>query len=309
MPASEASLQETLAPSPLLSDTGLRGGISSDEVVQYQQLEDDIERLSASYQSATPFPHIVIDEFLGAQTIQAAALEFPAPDLEQWNAYSHRNERKFSHTDPTLWGPTLQRVLSELNSDRFVALLSRITGIQGLFPDHSLQGGGLHQSLSGGFLNVHADFTVQPYHRDWRRRVNLLVYFNESWKPEYGGDLELWSPDMRRCERRVAPLWNRAVVFSTDETSFHGHPEPMTCPEGKARRSLALYYFTSDPKAKARSTEYRARPGDGLSSLWIYADKQLLRSYDWSKRHLGISDSMANRIQGKLERLRKKPRS
>ena len=59
----------------------------------------------------------------------------------------------------------------------------------------------------------------------------------------------------------------------------------MTCPEEFVRRSVALYYFT-DEKASfsARSTEYRARPGDGARAAAIYLDEMVLRSYDKVKR-------------------------
>ncbi len=155
--------------------------------------------------------------------------------------------------------------------------MSRLIGVDGLIADPSLEGGGLHQSTTGGFLNIHADFTVHPHNRKWQRRANILLYLNDDWKPEYGGDLELWSADMKECVEKVAPVANRVLIFTTDGTSFHGHPEPMPCPEGVARRSLALYYFTLEEDPVVRSTEYRARPGDGFHSVMIYADKQLLR--------------------------------
>jgi hypothetical protein len=165
----------------------------------------------------------------------------------------------------------------------------------------------LHQSTAGGFRNILADFTVHPRRPKWRRRANLLLYLNKDWQPDYGGDLELWNTDMKRCEQTIAPVANRVVIFTTDVDSFHGHPEPMRCPPGVYRRSLALYYFTVEEHPPVRSTEYRARPGDGLHSLMIYADKQLLRTYDWSKRRLGISDETASKFIRRLERLR--PRS
>ena len=87
-----------------------------------------------------------------------------------------------------------------------------------------MEGGGLHQSVHGGFLNIHADFTVHPLHANWRRRVNLLLYFNEDWDPEYGGQLELWSTDIKTRVQVVAPVQNRCVIFTTDPDSFHGHP-------------------------------------------------------------------------------------
>ena len=153
----------------------------------------------------------------------------------------------------------------------------------------SLEGGGLHQSSTGGFLNIHADYTVHPHERSWQRRANLILYLNDDWHPEYGGDLELWSADMKQCVEKVAPIANRAIIFTTDVDSFHGHPEPMRCPEGAARRSLALYYFSVEEDPLVRSTEYRSRPGDGTHAIMIFVDTQLLRVDDWSKRRLGLS--------------------
>jgi hypothetical protein len=187
-----------------------------------------------------------------------------------------------------------------------VQFLGELTGIEGLFVDRSLDGGGLHRSTTGGFLNVHADFTVHPHHSDWRRRVNLLLYLNEDWQPEFGGELELWSKDVKECEVSISPLGNRCVIFTTDVDSFHGHPEPMRCPTGVSRQSLALYYFTHEERPFVRSTEYRARPNDGLRGVLIYADKQLLRAYDWAKRRLGLSDQAAFHLLERLDRVRRR---
>ena len=271
-------------------------------VLDIDRLTEDLPELRARYGAAAPFPHIVLDDFLTPEAAKGATAEFPPLDTE-WNTYSHANERKFSHTDPSTWGPTLQAVLAELQSDEFVAFLGGLTGIDGLMRDDALEGGGLHQSVAGGFLNIHADFTVHPAHRAWRRRVNLLLYLNEDWRPEYGGDLELWRTDMSKCEKAVAPVGNRVVIFTTDANSFHGHPEPMTCPPGVARQSLALYYFTQEDRPVVRSTEYRPRPGDGARGAIIYLDKQALRAFDWARRHLGVSGHAAERLLGGVERL------
>lgn len=273
--------------------------------VDIAKLENDLEGLRARYRSATPFPHIVVDDFLDPDVAALAMKEFPPLDRDSWNNYVHANERKFSHTDPTEWGLTLQRILADLNSERFARFVAQLTGFDTLIADHSLEGGGLHQSSAGGFLNIHADFTVHPHHPKWRRRANLLLYLNDEWKPEYGGNLELWSTDMRHCEASIAPIGNRVVIFTTDVDSYHGHPEPMTCPPDVGRRSLALYYFSVEDDPIVRSTDYRARPGDGLRSLLIYGDKQLLRAYDWLKRRTGLSDQSASRLLRHMERLRR----
>jgi hypothetical protein len=275
-------------------------------VLDLSRLEERVEEFHTVYRRARPYPHIVLDDFLEPDALDEAIREFPPLDTTRWNNYLHTNERKFSNTDPTTWGPTLQEILEQLNSPRFVEFVGRLIGVEGLLADPSLEGGGLHQSTTGGFLNIHADFTVHPHNRKWQRRANILLYLNDEWKPEYGGDLELWSADMKECVEKVAPVANRVLIFTTDGTSFHGHPEPMTCPEGVTRRSLALYYFTLEQDPVVRSTEYRARPGDGLHAVMIYADKQMLRGYDWAKRHLGISDHAVGRLLAHRDRLRRK---
>jgi len=275
-------------------------------ILDMDRLEREVDRLGTVYQSAEPYPHIVMDDFLELSACEAAIKEFPPLDPSQWNNYLHTNERKFSNTDPDTWGPTLREILEELNSPRFVQFVSRLIGVDDLIADPSLEGGGLHQSTTGGFLNIHADFTVHPHNRKWQRRANILLYLNDEWKPEYGGDLELWSADMKHCVEKVSPLANRVLIFTTDVNSFHGHPEPMRCPEGVARRSMALYYFSVEDDPRVRSTEYRARPGDGAHSIGIYADTQMLRAYDWAKRHLGLSDQTASKMLGFRDRLRRK---
>jgi len=260
--------------------------------------------LRAEYGAGQPFPHIVLDDFLNPDALESALQEFPDLRSEEWIHYTHVNERKFGLTSRHHFGPSLGTLIDALNGPAFVQWLEQLTGIRGLRADESLEGGGLHQSAQGGFLNVHADFTVHPHHRNWRRRVNLLVYLNHDWQDSYGGHLELWDREVRTCVRKVLPVFNRAVIFSTDPESFHGHPEPLACPAGMTRKSIALYYFTEESKpAWVRSTEYRARPGDGWRRVSIRLDNVVLRLYDRIKRALNLDDRFASRMLARLERL------
>jgi hypothetical protein len=272
--------------------------------IHWDELERRIDDSADRYRSAAPFPFVVFDDFLDQQACQASLEEFRALDDQRWQGFIHINERKFSHTDPTEWGPELQRLLADLNSPKFLELLTKLTGIEGLKADPALEGGGLHRSGQGGFLNVHADYTVHPHHQHWARRVNLLLYMNQDWDLDYGGDLELWARNMSKCQEKIAPLFNRAVIFSTESDSFHGHPIPMTCPSDIYRRSLALYYFTEEEKPIVHSTNYQARPEDGWKKILISADRRALQAYDWLKRKTGISDDRIHKIFGSIDRLR-----
>jgi hypothetical protein len=275
---------------------------SVESVLDLASLERALPQLRARYASGCPFPHIVLDNFLLPEVVRRATDEFPHVDPESWINGLHVNQRKFGNNRPDTWGPTLQRVAAELNSPSFVRFLSGLTGIDRLFIDESMEGGGLHQSLAGGYLNIHADFTVHPHHRRWQRRLNLLLYLNDEWAPEYGGCLEFWSADVKRREAAIVPRGNRVVIFNTDMDSFHGHPDPLRCPDGTARRSMALYYFTEEDHPRVRSTEYRARPGEGPRAVLIYLDKQALRIYDRIKRRLRLSDHRASQFLRRLDR-------
>jgi len=224
-----------------------------------------------------------------------------------WINYQHVNENKGGLNKRAAIPPKLLAIIDELNSAAFVEWLSELTGIPNLKPDPDLEGGGLHQIKAGGHLNIHADFTVHPHHRMWRRRVNVLVYLNEGWQEGYGGHLELWTRDMQRCFKRVLPVFNRCVIFNTDPDSYHGHPHPLTCPETTTRKSIALYYFTEEAVLPRKiATNYRARPGDGAQAILIYLDKKALSLYNWLKGVFGINDAFVSKLLGILAKWRGK---
>lgn len=274
-------------------------------LLQLEGLEDRIDELSAAYASAAPYPHAALDGLLAPDVLERLVAEHHAVPDDTWTNYLHLNERKYANKRPDTWGPTLQAVADELAGPAFVAFLERLTGIDGLLADPALDGGGLHRSLRGGFLNVHADFTAHHDDPTLHRRVNLLLYLNPGWEEAWGGALELWSPGMERCVTAIPPLGGRVVVFTTTETSFHGHPEPLACPADVARRSLALYYFTADRDVRVRATTYRARPDDGgLRGLGIFLDTRALRVYDRVKRRLHLDDRLVSRISGLAGRSR-----
>ncbi len=257
--------------------------------------------LRRQFVAGRPTPHLVLDDFLAPEAAERAS-EFP-PLGDGWIHYLHYNERTFGMNDRNLLPSPVVALVDELSSDEFVGFLSEITGLS-LRPDSSLEGGGLHQSPRGGYLNLHADFTVHPHRPLWRRTLNLLLYLNPAWDDAWGGHLELWDPHLTRCVKRIAPRFNRAVLFHTHERSYHGYPDPLRCPHGVGRKSLALYYFKEESeRPRALATRYRGRPGDGVvhKSL-IFADAMVLRAYDRAKRVFGFDDAVANRVLRVLAR-------
>ena len=223
-----------------------------------------------SYAQATPFPHIVLDNLFSSEFLNRICQEFPKPGEVSWTRRYHENSKKLEFHEEAQMGEFTWRLVAQLNSLTFMIFLEKLTGINGLVPDPHLVGGGLHQIEKGGFLNIHADFN---WHEKLKldRRLNLLLYLNKDWKEEYGGHLELWMRDMSRCEKKLLPIFNRCVIFNTTDFSYHGHPEPLKCPEGMTRKSLALYYYSNgrpaEERSKPHSTLYQKKGAGFIKKL------------------------------------------
>jgi Rps23 Pro-64 3,4-dihydroxylase Tpa1-like proline 4-hydroxylase len=218
---------------------------------------------SATYSNAKPYPHIVLDDFFDPEIVDNILAEFPEPNAIRWQHFDNANEIKLASATDASFGSLTRLFLYHLNSITFLEFLSQVTGIDNLIPDPQFEGGGLHQIVRGGKLGVHADFNK---HRQYGldRRLNLLLYLNKDWREEYGGHLQLWDREMNRCEAKVAPLFNRVMIFGTTDFTYHGHPDPLQCPEGVTRKSLALYYFTNGRPAEEITGEHTTifRPRD-----------------------------------------------
>jgi hypothetical protein len=222
---------------------------------------------AGAYRSADPFPHCVLDDFLPASVADELARTFPETDRSVWRRYQNPREVKLALEDETMMPDCHRQVMRELNGHVFVDFLEALTGVTGLIPDPHFRGSGLHQIVRGGLVKIHADFDMNP-RLNLHRRVNAILYLNENWAPTWGGELELWDTEMRVAVKRIQPIINRLVIFSTTDTSFHGHPEALACPPGRTRRSMAWYYYeaegsTTDP---GHTTLFRPRPGEKLRS-------------------------------------------
>jgi Rps23 Pro-64 3,4-dihydroxylase Tpa1-like proline 4-hydroxylase len=225
------------------------------------------KRLADKFKTAVPFPHVIIDDFLPKECAERLLGEFPAPNHESWHQYKKATELKWVSEYEHLFGSFTRSMLYEFNSATFLKILTELTGVKALISDPYFRGGGMHQIEPGGMLKIHVDFNKHSF-LNLHRRLNLLLYLNKDWKDEYGGHLELWDAKMEKCHQRIAPIFNRCVIFLTSDVSPHGHPDPLRCPAGMTRKSLALYYYSASAEAEAaegkHSTLFKPRPGENF---------------------------------------------
>ena len=180
----------------------------------------------------------------------------------------------------------------------YIDILIKITGINNIFLDLSLDGGGLQQVLNGGLLNVHTDFNSHITETTWKRVLNILIYLNHNWIDEYNGKLELWDEKVEKKVKSISPIFNRCVIFKTDKKSFHGHPEKLNLPSNMSRKSIAAYYFVKeDQKLKLYTTKFVGRPKDSFYyKFLIGSDTFMNRIFSFLKRNHIVSNKFASKV-------------
>tara|TARA_B100000131_G_scaffold227731_1_gene219395 strand:+ start:678 stop:1355 length:678 start_codon:yes stop_codon:yes gene_type:complete len=196
-----------------------------------------------------PFDHWIIEDFLDIQDAKDVSKEFiDYESTEDIVRYKGWIGEKSTCNSWNRFPALTYKIFSNLLSLDFVSHLSAVTGVTPLYPDIGLHGGGWHMSGKGGSLAMHLDYSIHPKLK-LQRKLNLILYLEEDYDPEWGGSLQLWSHDKEKSKplnkiKEVEPLFNRAILFDTTQKSWHGFPDPINPPEGKLRKSFAVYYLT-----------------------------------------------------------------
>jgi Rps23 Pro-64 3,4-dihydroxylase Tpa1-like proline 4-hydroxylase len=229
------------------------------------------DELAEEFRNGTPFPLLVIDDFLDTDTAERLLAEFPAPDaMPKSRDYMFGDKHELSSVAEQ--GPTSKAFYDALMGEEFKRFISTLSG-KDLFVDPAFHGGGFHQSGDGGFLDTHVDFNMHPLHSNWLRTLNVLLYLNKDWKDEYDGRL-LIKARPEDEPRAIKPLFNRGLIMVTDDHTFHGFKK-MSLPPGVTRKSIATYAYELVPEGSttARTTGWAPESGGLLK-------KQLAKHYD-----------------------------
>lgn len=212
--------------------------------IDHENFAKNLEKHKQDWNSKTPFRYLVVENFLKPEKAEELLASYPTVDHGVWDGTTYINQKNKFQQREFAENSVFTEIFKELNDPSFLKDVSFITGIEELIPDHKLFGGGLHQSINGAFLDVHVDYNIHPETK-LHRRLNILVYMNKDWHEQYEGYLQLWDMDKKVMIGNIAPLFNRMVMFETNEISFHGHPKPLKTPQGVTRKSLAAYYYTN----------------------------------------------------------------
>lgn len=214
---------------------------------KFEQIGSD---RASEFAMAEPFPHCVIDNFFESNVIDELLVEFPKDGDPIWE---ESNQKEIQVKLRSNWQceadikPATQSVVHFLNSGAVMRCMTQLTGIENLISDPYYTGGGLNCVKQNGLLDVHVDGNWH-HAMGVHRRLNVILYLNEVWDPNWGGSLELWDKEMTKCVRSINPMGNRMIIFETHDLTFHGHPSPLLCPPEQSRKSLILYYYTAQSR-------------------------------------------------------------
>lgn len=254
------------------------------------------------FQTAKPYPHLVVDHYLAEAN--ACAEAFPKADWKGWTTqYNNPLEIKRACNNATQMPLPLQKLVQFFTQNKeHLAWLRNVTGIDDLEPDWHLHGGGLHQMPRGGKLDMHLDYSIHPVSK-MERRINLILYLTKDWQETYGGHLELWDAEMKQCHTKIAPVFNRMVIMQTSDLSYHGVPDPIGCPPGMNRNSVAIYYVSKPRDVVHRpKAQFFARPSDPPSAFLdklraIRSERIITKEdlYDWPEEQKRIQALIGTR--------------
>lgn len=241
-------------------------------MINFEQLEANKEQLRSDFLNAKPFPHIAIDNFCNEAKISQAVAEIP--EIQTRAADYAFSKNKYEKSKISDISPLFKEFYADVTSQRFQDLVKYITN-EDVFIDADLYGGGIHQGREGSFLDMHADFNYHPLKPTWFRNLNLLLYLNKDWKPEYGGNLKL--EDSRTgVKTEVEVPFNRLAIMHCRGYTLHGY-DPISFPAGTARTSIAMYAYTIHEKQlePARTTLWKVKKDKPfkylLSKIWVPA--------------------------------------
>jgi Rps23 Pro-64 3,4-dihydroxylase Tpa1-like proline 4-hydroxylase len=230
-----------------------------DSIFDYRKFENEIN--TESYLEATPFPFVFIDNLFDNDKLDLVNSEIESGEYKKdirnikGEEVKTRSDFKCIEDIPK----NMFDVFSVLNGGRFLECLSKLTSIDGLISDPYYHGGGVNQINKSGTLAIHVDGTT---HRkmNLKRRLNVILFMNKDWDDAWGGHHEQWiqkKTDLHyldekqewECVRLIRPAFNRLMIFTTNDHSWHGHTKPLSLPNGVSRKSLITYYYTTDRPA------------------------------------------------------------
>lgn len=217
-----------------------------------------------------PYPHYSQDNFLNeefAYKLQDEILNIP---MNNFDRYSNPFENKYTLRNKYNFPPMLTKLFDELQSESFVSELSNIVG-EKLLLDTTRNFWGIHVYDKNDKLDIHVDAGIHPVLK-LKKQLTLGIYLSKNWKDTCGCELEIWEGDnasdnnatISKCIKKIVPQFNRMIMFTNNDYSWHGNPEPVQCSEDSNRIFVTISYLSENINYKnlRQKAFFVPRPND-----------------------------------------------
>ena len=218
----------------------------------------------------TPIPYLTQNNILNNKLAFKIQEEILNLSDDKWDRYNNPFEQKYTLRDKYSFPKNLNKIFKHLTSDVFVKELSEIVGIT-LINDPNRNFWGVHKYDDGDYLDIHVDAGLHPLTKQ-KKQVTLGIYLSKDWSEENGGHLELWSGEnssnndacLKECKVKILPSFNKLVIFTNDDYSWHGNPIPVKCKNNEKRIFITLSYLSDEKKDsnKKQKAFFIKRPED-----------------------------------------------
>lgn len=253
------------------------------------------------YINIKPYPHYYQDNILDydfAKQLQEEILNIP---IEKFDRYDNPFETKLTLRDKFNYPELLSKLFNFLETKEFIQKLSNICGYK-LIKDENRNFNGVHIYKNGEKLDIHLDAEVHPKTKDFKI-LTLGIYLSYNWSENYGCNLEIWNGDnwkekdykLYNCEKKIAPLFNRLILFTNTNNSWHGNPEAVNSYDNNSKRIfITISYLTLNENKNDNYREkalFIRRPEDEYDEkkeelIKIRANSQLYKDiYIYSNLH------------------------
>lgn len=208
---------------------------------------------------STPYTHVVKERFLPPEVFKdmQALINARLEDPDQWeyvdDEMQHDTMRSYYYpdgmgeavrSDHTLWEESvIRRLYATVLDEEFLNELFGLLRVRPESTEPIQMRTSMLNMVPGSSIVRHVDFDEELMRmtRDAVFHVNVVLYLNDTWNPQWGGELLLHEgADSGVKPVRYEPTPNRAVLFVSDDTTFHEVTE-VACPPGTSRKSVMAY--------------------------------------------------------------------
>jgi Rps23 Pro-64 3,4-dihydroxylase Tpa1-like proline 4-hydroxylase len=235
-----------------------------------ERLIRDAERIREEFDRPREIKtrHAAIDDLLPESV--AVEIREAFPDTRGMRLLDSFRERKYTSKSLDKFSPILAEITMAFQQRNVLEAVAAITGTRDAVGDPLLYAGGISAMKKGHFLNPHID-NSHDYEQKNYRVLNLLYYCSPDWKPEFGGNLELWDESVT-TPIEIPSLFNRLVLMETNERSWHSVNEVKV---DSLRCCVSNYYFSPHSPNGYETTHvtfFQGRPEQKLRRVVSTAD-------------------------------------